>query len=221
MVYQFFSHSAFLAEIKEISEKDQNEDEKVFSIGAGYRQPIRPHMKFEYPDPDIQEDLFQLMKYACGEVCTPEQRDKVMKVWTTFIEPVLGVPSHPSVDDTEDLEKVNTHSAKPLTNSGERNGNSVGEVGSDSKPSDMSKIGGDNISTEQSCSRRMLVGHSNIINNGYPDAGNATTCEVDKSCNATQNGMMPTDASKQASPPGGTNGDCGIMEIPSNKPQVR
>ncbi|KAL8532585.1 hypothetical protein ACS0TY_008973 [Phlomoides rotata] len=185
------SAKAFLAEIKEISEKDQNEDEKVFSIGAGYRQPIRPHMKFEYPDPDVQEDLYQLMKYTCGEVCTPEQRDKVMKIWTTFIEPVFGVPSHPSVDDVEDIDKVNNHAAKKLANSSDRNGNAVGEVASDSKPSDISKIG-----------------------------GNATTCEVDKLCNATQNGMMQTDSSKQASPPGGTDGDCGITTMLSNKPPV-
>lgn len=212
-----FILSAFLAEIKEISEKDQNEEEKVFSIGAGYRQPIRPHMKFEYPDPDIQEDLYQLMKYACGEVCTPEQRDKVMKIWTTFIEPVLGVPSHPSEGD---IEKVNNHAAKTLANNGERNANSVA---SDRKLSDMSKTGGENISTEQSCSGRMLV--TNKVNNdGYPDAGNSTS-EIDKLCNATQNGtndtnMMPV--SKQASPPGpgGTNGDRGIKAVPSNKPQV-
>lgn len=192
-----------------MSEKDQNEDEMILAIGAGYRQPIRPHMKFEYPDPDIQEDLYQLIKYSCGEFCTPEQRDKVMKIWTTFLEPVLGVPSRPSVEDVEVIVKVNNHSAKRLVNIGEGNGNPVGEDASENcKPSDMSKNGGENIPTEQSCSGRMLMRHGNnrVKNDGSPDADNVA-CKI-VICNAPQNGVMQTDsnmmpvmsgASKQAS----------------------
>ncbi|XP_012855246.1 PREDICTED: paired amphipathic helix protein Sin3-like 3 isoform X2 [Erythranthe guttata] len=86
---------ALLAEIKEMSEKDQNEEEMIMSISAGYRQPIRAHMKFEYPDPDIQRDLYELIKYSCGEVCMSEQRGRVVNIWTNFLEPLFGVPSHP------------------------------------------------------------------------------------------------------------------------------
>lgn len=94
-------HSALLAEIKEMSGEDQNDEEMVCSVGARYRQPIIPHMKFDYTDPEIQQDLYQLMKYSCEEVCTPEQRDRVMKIWTTFLEPFLGLPSHLSAVDVE------------------------------------------------------------------------------------------------------------------------
>ncbi|KAH6763178.1 hypothetical protein C2S52_020611 [Perilla frutescens var. hirtella] len=189
------SAKAFLAEIREISEKDQNEDERILSIGAGYRQPIKAHMKFEYPDPNIQEDLYQLMKYACGEVCTPEQHDKVMKIWTTFLEPVLGIPSRPSVEDIKDI--VNNDSAKRLANFGKGNGIPVGEkaASENCRSSEMSKIGGENIPTEQSRSGRMLMGHGNdTVENGSPSLDNAA-CEIDISSNATQNGVMRTDAS--------------------------
>ncbi|KAG8383142.1 hypothetical protein BUALT_Bualt05G0153900 [Buddleja alternifolia] len=107
------STKAMSNEIKELSEKNQNEEEMILSIGAGYRQPVRPHMEFEYSDPDIQEDLYQLMNYSCGEVCTPEQRDKVMKIWTTFLEPIFGVPSRPhSSEDTEAFTNANKNVAK-------------------------------------------------------------------------------------------------------------
>ncbi|KAL6513818.1 hypothetical protein OROHE_019274 [Orobanche hederae] len=93
-----------------MGEKNQNEDEMVLlSIAAGYKQPIKPDMVFEFPDPDIQEDLYQLMRYSCGEVCTPEQREKVMKIWTTFLEEVLGVPARPpSTEDEEDAVRAST-----------------------------------------------------------------------------------------------------------------
>ncbi|KAL1556710.1 paired amphipathic helix protein Sin3-like 3 isoform X1 [Salvia divinorum] len=200
------SAKAFLAEIREMSEKDQNEDEKILWISAGYRQPIKPHMKFEYPDPDIQEDLYQLMKYACGEVCTPEQHDKVMKIWTTFIEPVFSIPSRPSVEDMK--ETVNNDSAKSLANFGEGNGIPVGEAASY-----MSKTGGDNIPIEQSRCSRILMRHGDngVKNCGSPKADN-TACEIDITRNVTQNGVMRTDSSVKPAM-SGTSKQAGFFEL--------
>ncbi|KAE9613428.1 putative transcription regulator Others family [Lupinus albus] len=110
------STKALLAEIKEISEKKQKEDDVLLAIAAGNRQPILPNLEFEFPDPDIHEDLYQLIKYSCGEVCTTEQLDKVLKIWTTFLEPVLCVPSRPSgAEDTEDAVKATYNSFKSGT----------------------------------------------------------------------------------------------------------
>ncbi|XP_022151191.1 paired amphipathic helix protein Sin3-like 4 isoform X1 [Momordica charantia] len=107
------STKALLAEIKEISEKKRKEDDVLLAIAAGNRRPIIPNLEFEYPDPDLHEDLYQLIKYSCGEVCSTEQLDKVMKVWTTFLEPMLGVPSRPhGAEDTEDVVKAKTNSTK-------------------------------------------------------------------------------------------------------------
>ncbi|KAL6567760.1 hypothetical protein OROGR_001428 [Orobanche gracilis] len=115
---------ALLAEIKETGEKNKNEDEMVLlSIAAGYKQPIKPDMSFEFPDPEIQEDLYQLIRYSCGEVCTPEQRDKVMKIWTTFLEQVLGVPARaPTTEDEENAvraSKLIADSSDNVANNGD------------------------------------------------------------------------------------------------------
>ncbi|CAL5196996.1 unnamed protein product [Lathyrus oleraceus] len=112
------STKALLGEIKEISEKKRKEDDVLLAIAAGNRRPILPNLEFEYPDPEIHEDLYQLIKYSCGEVCTTEQLDKVMKIWTTFLEPILGVPSRLRIpEDTEDAVKAKNDSAKTGTTS--------------------------------------------------------------------------------------------------------
>ncbi|KAL1317335.1 paired amphipathic helix protein Sin3-like 4 isoform X2 [Arachis ipaensis] len=110
------STKALLAEIKEISEKKRKEDDVLLAIAAGNRRPVLPNLEFEYTDSDIHEDLYQLVKYSCGEMCTTEQLDKVMKVWTTFLEPMLCVPSRPlGAEDTEDVVKDKNNSAKSGT----------------------------------------------------------------------------------------------------------
>ncbi|CAH8257671.1 unnamed protein product [Arabidopsis lyrata] len=100
------STKALLAEIKEISEKKRGEDDALLALAAGNRRTISSNMSFDYPDPDLHEDLYQLIKYSCGEMCSTEQLDKVMKVWTEFLEPIFGVPSRPQgAEDREDAVK--------------------------------------------------------------------------------------------------------------------
>ncbi|KAM7269592.1 hypothetical protein ACFE04_025089 [Oxalis oulophora] len=102
------STKALLTEIKEISEEKRKEDDVLLAIAAGNRRPIIPHLEYEFPDSAIHEDLYQLIKYSCGEMCTTEQLDKIMKIWSTFLEPVLGFPSRPqTAEDTEDVVKAN------------------------------------------------------------------------------------------------------------------
>lgn len=81
-----------LAEIKEISDKKCEEDDVLLSIATGNRLPISPQLEFIFPDHDIHQDLYRLIKHSCGEVCTTEQLHKIMKIWTTLMEPMLGVP---------------------------------------------------------------------------------------------------------------------------------
>ncbi|KAH7832821.1 hypothetical protein Vadar_000280 [Vaccinium darrowii] len=96
--------STLMAEIKEIKEKTQKVDDVVLAIaaGAGNRYPIIPRQEFDYPDNDTHEDLYKLIKYSCEEVCsTKEQLNKVMRLWTTFLEPMLGIPSwHRSLENS-------------------------------------------------------------------------------------------------------------------------
>ena len=109
--YSYVSFTAaLLAEINEISEKKRGEDDALLALAAGNRRTICSSMSFDYPDPDLHEDLYQLIKYSCGEMCSTEQLDKVMKVWTEFLEPMFGVPSRPQVaEDQEDAIKTTTN----------------------------------------------------------------------------------------------------------------
>ncbi|KAI8027989.1 Paired amphipathic helix protein Sin3-like 4 [Camellia lanceoleosa] len=122
--FKMLWHS-LLVEIKEISEQKCKEDDVLFAIAAANKQPIIPHMEFEYPDSDIHEDLYQLIKYSCGEICTSEQLDKVMKIWTTFLEPIIGVPCRPQgAEDTKDVVKAkNQISQSGATSVGENESN--------------------------------------------------------------------------------------------------
>ncbi|XP_024973666.1 paired amphipathic helix protein Sin3-like 2 isoform X2 [Cynara cardunculus var. scolymus] len=106
------STKSLVTEIKEIKEKGQKDDDVLLSIAAGSRHYIVPNLEFEFTDKDIHEDLLKLIKYSCEEICTTkEQLNKVLRLWTTFLEPILDVPSRPqNVDGAEDAE-LSSHGA--------------------------------------------------------------------------------------------------------------
>lgn len=106
--------AALLAEINEINEKNWREDDTLLAIAAGNRSPLIPSIEFEYGDFDIHEDLYQIMKYSCGEVFSSEdQADKIIRVWTTFLESMLGIPSRPNCsEDPEPDVKIRNHIRK-------------------------------------------------------------------------------------------------------------
>ncbi|KAK8956962.1 Paired amphipathic helix protein Sin3-like 4 [Platanthera zijinensis] len=118
------SAKALLAEIKDISETNRKEDDVLLTTAAGNRRPIIPSIEFEYPDADIFNDLYQIIKYSSREVCTSsDQFDKVMRIWTTFVEPIFGVPSRPQgIEDTEAVSKTKALTKNSMANAGESNG---------------------------------------------------------------------------------------------------
>jgi paired amphipathic helix protein Sin3a len=123
MTYFSPSCAALLSEIKEINEKKRKEDNVLLAIAAGNRRPIVTNMAFEYVDSEIHEDVYQIIKYSCGEVCgSADQVDKVMRTWTTFVEPFLGV--QPRARCVEDAGVVKHKSRTPtagLASVGENN----------------------------------------------------------------------------------------------------
>lgn len=99
--------AALLAEINEINEKNWREDDTLLAIAGGNQSTSIPSIEFEYEDLDIHEDLYQIMKFSCGEVFSSEdQADKIMRVWTSFVESMLGIPSrsHCSEDSEADVK---------------------------------------------------------------------------------------------------------------------
>nr|GEZ17868.1 paired amphipathic helix protein Sin3-like 3 isoform X1 [Tanacetum cinerariifolium] len=88
------------------------EDSEEKSIKDDIRQRIAPkrqnfiiHQEFKYSDLEIHEDLYELMKYSIKQSCSHEQIDEALKIWTTFMEPMLGVSRRPSHIDVQDAEK--------------------------------------------------------------------------------------------------------------------
>ncbi|KAB2042110.1 hypothetical protein ES319_D02G193000v1 [Gossypium barbadense] len=206
------STKALLAEIKEISEKKRKEDDVLLAIAAGNRRPIIPNLKFEYLDPEIHEDLYQLIKYSCGEMCTTEQLDKIIKIWTTFMEPMLGVPCRPQgAEDTEDVVKAKNNSVKNGSASvGESEGSPGGAgVAMNSKHSNPSRHEDESIPPEQSSSCRswLLNGDNGVKQDGsaYIDSvghKNASSCDApqrDRMQVSPANGDEIAGVSKQAS----------------------
>lgn len=155
-----------MAEIKELKEEKQNEDDALLAIAAGNRRFVNPNLKFEYADVSIHDDLYKLVQYSCEEVCTSnEQLNKVMRFWTTFLEPLLGVASR--VDNTEGAEYVAKarHGAikSSASSTGERDGD--GSPGADaavlnSKQPNLASNGDENTIPEpaNSCRARMMNG---------------------------------------------------------------
>lgn len=107
------SSKSLVGEIKEIKEQKQKEDDFLLTVVAGNKQFIGPHLEYEYLDLSIHEDLCKLVEYSCDEICsTKEQFNKVMKLYTTFFEPFLGVPSQPQcLKVTEDVQEVRNGTA--------------------------------------------------------------------------------------------------------------
>ncbi|XP_047314701.1 paired amphipathic helix protein Sin3-like 2 isoform X2 [Impatiens glandulifera] len=106
------SPKTLVAEIKEIKEKTQNVDDVALTISAGSRYLINPNLEYEYADADIHEDLYKLVNFSCEEVCsTKEQLSKVMKLWTTFLETMLGVKSRSNVMEGAEDGAMEMHHA--------------------------------------------------------------------------------------------------------------
>ncbi|KAF8399358.1 hypothetical protein HHK36_015223 [Tetracentron sinense] len=188
------STKALLAEIREINEKKRKEDDVLLAIAAGNRRPIIPNLEFEYSDSDIHEDLYHLIKYSCRELNpNAEQFDKIMRIWTTFLEPMLGVPSRPQgAEDTEDVVKSKNHVVKSGAASiGESDGSPVADaIVMISKQLNPGSNGDESIPPEQasSCRARLLHGGTVVKEDGLHDTDN--TCRNDTFCNISQKGKV-------------------------------
>ncbi|CAN1322237.1 Paired amphipathic helix protein Sin3-like 2, partial [Linum perenne] len=93
------SSRSLITEIKELKDKQPKEDDVLLAFAAGKRQSIAPNLEFEYSDVNIHEDLRKIVQYSCEEVCsTKEQLNRVMRLWTTFVELMLGISQSNSKD---------------------------------------------------------------------------------------------------------------------------
>ncbi|GER29438.1 ABC transporter B family member [Striga asiatica] len=104
------STKSLVAEIKELKDKRQKEDDVLLSIAAGRRHSVITDLEFEYANAEVHEDIFKIIKYSCEEICsTKDQCNKVLRFWTTFLEPMFGVHSHPHGLETNEDDGVSKH----------------------------------------------------------------------------------------------------------------
>ncbi|KAL8249903.1 hypothetical protein R6Q59_006771 [Mikania micrantha] len=105
------STKALLAEIKEISEEKSKKENIYQHFASGERQNSTPHQEFKYCDLDIHDDIYQLMKYYIPQNFTIEQFNKVMKIWSNFVEPLFNVPirHHLNAKNGRPIEDKNVH----------------------------------------------------------------------------------------------------------------
>lgn len=117
-----------MAEIKEISKKQQEEDDILLSIATGTRRPVIPNMEFQLPDPDIHVFVYWLIKSSCQYMCSAERFGPILKVYTTLLEPMFGFSTHlQRAENTEgDFVKagVVANGVAPCT--GETDGSPIG-----------------------------------------------------------------------------------------------
>lgn len=98
-----------MAEIKEVKDEKEKDDDYLLTLAAGNKQIIAPHLEYEYADVSIHEDMYKLIQYSCEEICsTKEQLNKVMKVYSTFLEPILGMPTQASRPEAIEDAKENS-----------------------------------------------------------------------------------------------------------------
>eukprot|EP00268_Persea_americana_P032753 TRINITY_DN322_c0_g1_i5.p1 TRINITY_DN322_c0_g1~~TRINITY_DN322_c0_g1_i5.p1 ORF type:complete len:1449 (+),score=328.48 TRINITY_DN322_c0_g1_i5:313-4659(+) len=169
------STKSLLAEIKEINEKKRTEDDLILVIAAGNKRSIIPNLEFDYTDSEIHNDLYQVIKYSCGEVCsTMEQLEKVMRIWNSFLEPILGVSPRPrGAGDTENMVKTKNHAVK---RSDARIGGNDSSPDADVNISNSKQLnpisnGDESIPAEQmsSCRATMVNGNVMVEEDGYND----------------------------------------------------
>ncbi|KAF8083225.1 hypothetical protein N665_0787s0007 [Sinapis alba] len=137
------SAKVLVTEIKDLKEKSQKEDDTVLSISAGYRQPIVPHFEYEYFDRTIHEDLFKLIQFSCEEICSSkEQISKVLRLWTNFLELMLGFPPRDKRSDSvEDVVETKHHGAFTTREEANVSSDTVSLVPKQPKENGVSKHG--------------------------------------------------------------------------------
>ncbi|XP_021910994.1 paired amphipathic helix protein Sin3-like 1, partial [Carica papaya] len=92
----------------------QKEDDILLAIAAGRGPYLVPHLEYEYSDICIHEDLYKLVQFSCEEICsTKDQFNKVMRLWTAFLEPMLGIPphsdGHKGVEDVGNIKRLDVN----------------------------------------------------------------------------------------------------------------
>ncbi|CAK9220996.1 unnamed protein product [Sphagnum troendelagicum] len=166
------STKGLLAEIKELNEKKRSEDDYLLATAAGSHRPLLPDLRLEYPDPAIYQDLYQIIKYACEEACTTtEQAEKILRIWTTFLEPMLGIP--PRLHGMDDMEPY-LKAEEALEPKGSGSSSRVSSAGANAEGCDT-----DVLATNAGVMEEVATARSNLVADGE-SAGAVQTADTNR-----------------------------------------
>ncbi|XP_074583786.1 paired amphipathic helix protein Sin3-like 5 [Curcuma longa] len=105
------SSEALLDECRQVNERE--EDNMLLKSVTGNRHNSSI-MVFEYADGEIHDVLHKIMGYYCGERCnSKDEMDNIMRIWTTFLEPMFGVLTW--LQDTESIKEKEQNSTSVPT----------------------------------------------------------------------------------------------------------
>ncbi|KAG6496064.1 hypothetical protein ZIOFF_043912 [Zingiber officinale] len=98
-----------LDEYRQINERMEDNLLLESSTGNGHCSPT---MVFEYADREIHDVLHKIMEFYCGNYYnSKEEMDNVMRIWTTFLEPIFGVLTWLKDTESSKEKKYNSRSS--------------------------------------------------------------------------------------------------------------
>ncbi|CAH8327978.1 unnamed protein product [Eruca vesicaria subsp. sativa] len=105
---KYLSAKALVSEIKDLKKKSLKEDNV-------------PHLEYEYLDTSIHEDVFKLVHFSCEEIFSnKEKMSKVLKLWNSFLELMVGVPPRSKDGDPASKDVTTCSADKRSGDVGER-----------------------------------------------------------------------------------------------------
>ncbi|KAG6499958.1 hypothetical protein ZIOFF_039772 [Zingiber officinale] len=101
--------SVLLDEYRQINERMEDNLLLESVTGNGHSSPT---MVFEYADREIHDVLHKIMEFYCGNYYnSKEEMDNVMRIWTTFLEPIFGVLTWLKDTESSKEKKYNSRSS--------------------------------------------------------------------------------------------------------------
>ncbi|PWA89313.1 histone deacetylase interacting domain, Sin3 [Artemisia annua] len=108
-----YSNEGLFKEINSIS-KQRSEKHELLQQVADRKTEHVPQMEFIYSDMDIHKDVYQFIRLVSVDICSSEQFDKSMKLWTSFVEPFFGLLPQPAARNDENQHSVDITGNKDI-----------------------------------------------------------------------------------------------------------
>ncbi|GJZ20944.1 paired amphipathic helix protein Sin3-like protein 4 isoform X1, partial [Tanacetum coccineum] len=100
-----YSDEGLFKDIDSIS-KQRSEKDELHQHVADHKGEYVPQMDFVYSDMDIHKGVYQFVRLVSADICSSEQFDKSMKLWTSFVEPFFGMLPQPAARNVKNQHDI-------------------------------------------------------------------------------------------------------------------